>query len=1001
MVKKYFFPVLMFLLYMGLYGQTIQQKSGPVSHGLAKPSRTAPLSTKELIAPNKELKEVNPKNRSANRIVPGKGFPRTVDAAWQKEPGQVPMKAPIITFDAANTFHTPTDPTGAVGPNHYVNAWNSGFSIFDKEGNLLSPPADLESLGGEFTNEDLGDPIVVYDQFADRFLITQFSDSPNSLLVAVSQGPDPVNDGWYTYRFETGTFPDYPKFFVWSDGYYVTTNQDPEDEDIHEVVFVLERDRMLLGEEARHVGFPLPGVRVNGFYSPAAFNAVGEEMPAPGNSPIIYFQDDAWMGVNEDNLKIWLVNVDWNDISNSTISESQELGPSEGVTPFHSTFDGGSFRNLSQPGNAPDVDALQGAIMYPTSFRRFETHNSVVFNFVVDIDPTVVEHAGIRWYELRQDAGGGPWSVYQEGTYAPDMNDRWCGSIGIDKYGNIGMGFTVMNDNPEEPLYPTLRFTGRYAGDPLGVMTFQEETVAESTVPNNSNRYGDYAHTSIDPIDNETFWYNGEYFMGGSRLNKVGVFKIAPQFAKDVGVTAILAPVSATLGSEEKITVTLRNFGSEPQSNFEIWYRVGSNDWVREMFTGTIAPTSQIEFTFAQAADLSRVGDSYEILVKTNLVGDRDFGNDFHAETIINLPPKDIGVTEIHSPVSDNDLGIEDVVVSIQNFGGEPQSNFEIGYRLDDGEFIRETVSETVLPNSEISYTFTQPVDVSESGIYLITVSTFLAGDSGPDNDSSSQTFANLSCIPDGSSCAFADGINAFYLEEIVNTNIYCTTGYNNFIGMSTRLDRQRGVYQVGVRSNSTSEFSMWIDFNDNAVFEPEEMLVRSGDLRSSNLITIFEFNIPEDAPLGEHILRVRAGDPRFQGNVSDPCSVMQFGTTDDYSVVIVDGLEESEIQQGELVISSSGENIFDIRFTTTYQNPLWLTVHNLLGQKLVENMVRKGQNTFPYTRDTSGKELGSYLYTLDMSYAAPGVYLVRLGTREEGRVQRILVKTAKFSESE
>jgi hypothetical protein len=979
MLKNYF-VVLILLLHVGLYGQEILQKAGPVSMGLAKPSYTAPLSTKDLVAPNKVVKEVNPKNRSANRIVPGKGYPKTKDAAWQKEPGTIDSRAPILTFDAANTFHQPTDPTGAVGPNHYVNAWNSAFAIYDKEGNLLSPPADLESLGGEFTNEDLGDPIVVYDQFANRFLITQFSDSPNSLLVAVSQGPDPVNDGWYTYRFETGTFPDYPKFFVWSDGYYVTTNQNPEDEDINEVVFVLERDRMLEGEEARHVGFPLPGVRINGFYSPAAFNAVGDELPPPGNSPILYFQDDAWLGVNEDILKLWLINVNWDDPSSSTISESQELGASDGVTPFHSTFDGGSFRNLSQPGNAPDVDALQGAIMYPTSYRRFETHNSVVFNFVVDVDPSIVEHAGIRWYELRQDAAGGPWSVYQEGTYAPDLNDRWCGSIGIDKNGNIGMGFTVMNDNPEEPLYPTLRYTGRYAGDPLGIMTLEEETTAESTQPNSSYRYGDYSHTSIDPVDNETFWFNGEYFRGGTRLNRVGVFKIAPRFTKDVGVTAIKAPVSKTLGEEEQVTVTVRNFGSEPQSNFEVWYRIDSGPIRTETFTGTIPSTSQVDFTFSVTADLSGEGESYEISAGTDLTGDMDRDNDRHTETVIHLPPRDIGVTDIHTPTSGSDLGMEEVTVTIKNFGGEPQSNFEVGYSLNAEELVREMFTETLSANSEMSFTFSQPVDMSESGIYEITVATFLNDDSNPENDSSQATLANLDCIPDGSSCAFADGINSFYLQEIVNENIYCTTGYNNFIGLSTRLDRQVGVYQVGVRSGASSEFSMWIDFNDNAVFEPEEMLVRSGEILSSSTVTVFEFTIPEDAPLGEHILRARAGDvsPRYQGDLNDPCNVMDFGSTDDYSVVIVDGVAESELQQGDFVISSSEDDIYNIRFTTTYQGNLWLTVHNVLGQKMVENMLRKSYD--------------GYTYTLDMSYAASGVYLVRLGTRDEGRVQRIIV---------
>ena len=981
MVKKYLFPVILLLMYSGLFGQINPEKAGPVSQGLSKPSHTAPLSSKELIAPNKVVKEVNPKNRTANRVVPGKGYPKTMDAAWQKVKGEIPGKAPIFTFDAANTFQKPTDPTGAVGPNHYVNAWNSGFAIYDKQGNQLSPPADLESLEGHFTNEDLGDPIVLYDQFADRFLITQFSDSPNSLLVAVSQGPDPVNDGWYTYRFETGTFPDYPKFFIWSDGYYVTTNQDPEDEDIHETVFVLERDQMLLGEEARHIGFALPGIRSNGFYSPAAFNAVGDEMPPRGNAPVLYFQDDAWLGVNQDYLKIWLINVDWNNPENSSIIESQELGASEGVTPFHSTFDGGSFRNLPQPGDAPDVDALQGAIMYPTSYRRFETHNSVVFNFVVDVDPSLAEHAGIRWYELRQQNDGGPWEVYQEGTYAPDQNDRWCGSIGIDKHGNIGLGFTVVNDNPEEPIYPTLRFTGRYAGDPLGIMTLAEETTAESTVPNDSNRYGDYSHTSIDPVDGETFWFNGEYFQGGSRLNKVGTFRIAPQFTTDVGITAIVSPKSSTLGENEAVTVTIRNFGSEPQSNFPVWFRVDDGPMVTETFTGTIPPTDQVEYTFSETVDLSEEGGRFEISAKTDLEGDMEPSNDLYTESIVNLPPKDLGVTDVLNPNSGTNLGMEELVVNITNFGGEPQSNFEVGFSLEDGEVVRETVSQTLGVREEISYTFSQPLDMTQKGVYDITASTFLAEDANPENDSTRVTVANMDCIPEGSSCAFNDGINSFYLEEIVNENIYCSNGYNNFIGMSTRLDRRGGVYQVGVQSKTTSEFSMWIDFNDNAVFEPEEMLIRSGQFRSSSMITVFEFEIPEDAPLGDHVLRARAGDVRSQytGDLNDPCDVMQYGTTNDYTVVIVDGLEESELQQGEFIISSGQDDVFDIQFETAYQSPLWLTVHNVLGQKLVENMIRKSYN--------------GYRYTLDMSYAAPGVYLVRLGTRDEGRVKRIIVR--------
>ncbi len=994
MLKNYFF--LFLVLFLGFH-VSAQEKEllGPISQGVAKPSFSAPLSAKELIPAISERKEVNPKNRTANRVVPGKGYPKGADAALQEKKGTIPVKQAILSFDAANLFHTPTDPTGAAGPNHYVNAYNSGFSVFDKQGNVLLPPTDIASLGGEFSGERLGDPIVLYDQFADRFIITQFAGCPynptqgcpnkvdptNALLVAISRGPDPVNDGWYTYRFATGTFPDYPKFFVWSDGYYVTTNQDLDDPAISEVVFVLEREKMIRGEAARHVGFPLPGVRNNGFYSPAAFNATGSEPPPPGNMPVIYFQDDSWMGINVDHLKIWLVNVDWNNIGNSTIREAQEITPSEGLTPFKSTFDGGGFSNLSQPFNKPELDALQGALMYPTSYRRFATHNSVVFNFVVDVDPGIAEHAGIRWYELRQYAENQLWEIYQEGTYAPDDSDRWCGSMNIDKHGNIGMGFTLVNDSPESPILPTLKFTGRYFNDPLNKMTLQEVTLVESTSASESNRYGDYAHTSIDPVDNETFWYNAEYFQPGSRLNRVGVFKLAPQFAKDVGITAITSPVSSSLSASEDLTVTIRNFGTEAQSNFPVIFQVNDDEVVTETFSGTIPSTEQVEFTFSEKIDFSISGETYELFVSTALEGDMNPENDSLKVEITNLPPNDIGITQIVHPETGSNLATENITVVIENFGGEAQTGFEVGYTVNGGTPVTETVNKTLEVDSQLTYTFTNPYDFSANGRYTIVASTFLENDSDTANDATVETIAQLDCIPEGSSCAFGDGINSFYLEEIFNENIYCDDGYNNFLGISTRLDITREVHQVGVVSNSSNEFSMWIDFNDNAVFEPQEQLVRSGDITSSSAPTVFEFSLPENATLGEHILRARAGDvsPGYDGNLNDPCNVMQYGTTEDYTVVLVDGIKESEIQQGDFVITSSEEDIFSLNFTTPYQRPLWVTVHDMLGQKLVEAMVKKGAT--------------AYSYSLDMSYAASGVYLVRMGTRDEGKVKRIIVQ--------
>ncbi|UJH89972.1 hypothetical protein LZ575_13520 [Antarcticibacterium sp. 1MA-6-2] len=266
--RKLLFPIILFMVLQVTAQQ--REKRVPVYVDSAMAVPAAALSKKKLIPPSTEFKLVNPRNRGINQVVPGKGFPRTADPTRQAFKGEIPGKAPQLSFDAAVTGSTPSDPTGAAGPNHYVNAWNSAFSIFDKSGNRIVELASLASLGGEFTNEDLGDPIIAYDEFADRFLITQFSDTPESFLLAISRGPNPVTDGWYTYRFTTnGALPDYPKISIWHDGYYITTNKNSRTANTSQVVYVLERDAILQGQTAQIVGFPLPGIRTNGFYSPA------------------------------------------------------------------------------------------------------------------------------------------------------------------------------------------------------------------------------------------------------------------------------------------------------------------------------------------------------------------------------------------------------------------------------------------------------------------------------------------------------------------------------------------------------------------------------------------------------------------------------------------------------------------------------------------------------------------------------------------------------------
>ncbi|MCX6277088.1 MAG: PKD domain-containing protein [Bacteroidetes bacterium] len=502
------------------------------------PSIAEQIANGSFIPAEEKVKEFNPKHWGVNAFIPGKGLPKGNDPLWEKhtQVSQRSGRTPILTFVAATAEATPTDPTGAVGPNHFVNSWNSSFRIWDKSGNPLTSPA---SLGTIFPGAD-GDPIVLYDPFADRFLISEFYH--NGFDVAISKGPNPVTSGWYVYRFPTNTFPDYPKFSVWSDGYYITANKDKTSAGTSQVVFVLDRAKMIAGENtAQMIGFPLPGISVSGFYSPLAFNANVPTPPPPGNASIVYLQDDSWSGVTFDHLKIWKVNVNWTTPASSTISSPQIII----TAPFDAVFDGGSFYNLPQP-SGNDIDALQATIMYMAQCQRFSSYNSAVFNFVVDLDGND-NKAGIRWYELRQNTDGAPWYIYQEGTYSqPQGHSAFCGNMCMDIDGNIALAYTVVS----KTQFPSLRFTGRYASDPLNIMTVAEDVIAAGTQIDLSNRYGDYAQMTIDPVDGKTFWSIGEYFSEG-RKNGVGVFQLAPS-----ALTAQFSGVPTTVCTGSSVAFT-------------------------------------------------------------------------------------------------------------------------------------------------------------------------------------------------------------------------------------------------------------------------------------------------------------------------------------------------------------------------------------------------------------------------------------------------------------
>ncbi|WP_158655248.1 GEVED domain-containing protein [Flavivirga eckloniae] len=512
----------------------------------------------DLVPPDNSVREAKDKRSLGNLVVSGKD-PQKEDDYFirnRHKMEQSMQRAPAsLVFDTYSSNSSPTDPSLAIGPNHVMVVFNTGFMIYDKLGNeLLGETAPNPAI---FPSGGCCDLTVSYDNAADRWVLSFLGAGAQ---VAVSDGPNPLTAGWYVYNI--ATIQDYQKLSIWSDGYYLTDNTTSSNK-----LWVLERDVMLTGGAgAQILGFDLPGIATSGFYSPQVLNVTDGNLPAPGGATIVYLQDDAWNGVSQDHIKVWTANMDWSTPGNSTISSPQEIT----TTPFISVFDSGSFSNLTQPGGGIPIDALQATIMNQAQFRKFPTHNSALFNFVVDTDASIGKLAGIRWYEFRQSGDNQPWSLYQEGTYtAPDGKHAWNASLAMDGQGNIGMGYTSMSGaSTPTAVRVSSYFTGRLSTDPLGTMTSAEQVIANGTADISGNRYGDYSKIDVDPSDDASFWFINEY-INVTRKGVVGKFQIeagvpdseAPTDPTDL-VASNITGNGATLNwtaSTDNIGVTLYN----------------------------------------------------------------------------------------------------------------------------------------------------------------------------------------------------------------------------------------------------------------------------------------------------------------------------------------------------------------------------------------------------------------------------------------------------------
>ena len=479
------------------------------------------------------------------------------------------MPATIVNFaglDFANWgAGWPPDTVGDVGPNHYIQAVNTSIGIWAKTGGPPVAAFTFNTLwSGTSTpcdNNNNGDPTVIYDQMADRWIVADFAwtnieNGPYYECIAVSKTGNPVTGGWWLYAYQADDaahpwLPDYPKMGIWPDGLYMTTNmfdclnatcssasyKEPR-------VYAFDRADM-------YAGAPLSSFVVDlnnaAYMSLLPSNLRGAPPPAGRENFLIAESTTVF------EFQVWKFHVDW-------------------VTPVSSTFTGPTIVNhpsynlpvsVPQPGVATLLDSLGDRMQMQNQYRNLGGVESLWVNHTVRTGPNPAPN-GLHWAQINVTGGTiGSTPVQQQiyGNLGGDGVHRWMGSLAVDGQGNMALGYSVSNSS----VFPGIRYNGRLAGDPLNTLPQGEATLqAGGGSQNGISRWGDYSAMTVDP-DDCTFWYTTEYYAttGTNWQTRIGSFK----FPSCTPAPAIAAPQLSAVAEGSEVGV----FGRNPDN--ELWYR--------------------------------------------------------------------------------------------------------------------------------------------------------------------------------------------------------------------------------------------------------------------------------------------------------------------------------------------------------------------------------------------------------------------------------------------
>ena len=471
----------------------------------------------------------NPKANSIDKNIQSSAFsPNSVNALIQSFDGATQADNITKGFSV-----TPPDPVVTVGPNHVVQMINLVHKVYDKSGNLLTGPLLFSEIAATATDD--GDPISLYDQKADRYVLLQFSQigsgGSESLIFCVSQTNDP-SGAYNVYEFvTTGVMPDYPHVAIWNDSYIVTTHNfnTALTAYLGQGFWAFDRNKMVAGlPTATAIAFQTGPSE--GGYLPASFE--GMKSPDPTSLPtfLTYVSDETGGAIDELQIRTLTPNFVTPASSTLNVVPSLPTGAFDGRSPS-------SRSAIEQQGTAVGLDAIADRMMSRIVYRRFDDYESMVMNYAVNVSGVNPTNAGTfqaatRWYELTRPTPASPWVINQQSTYSPGAIsgatgvNRWMGCAGIDQRGNIALGYSRSSSTNNPDIY----YAERKKSDALNSLGAEQVFHASGGVQTSTgNRWGDYSAMVTDPSDEETMWFTAEYYPATSTGNfstRIGSFKV-------------------------------------------------------------------------------------------------------------------------------------------------------------------------------------------------------------------------------------------------------------------------------------------------------------------------------------------------------------------------------------------------------------------------------------------------------------------------------------------